>query len=69
MKQLISNMLQFNPYFRMTASKLLESDAFKNISVEPEKAPFKFILPFDRKRAFDYKENVNRINTIDDLKN
>ena len=66
----LDSMLQFNPYFRGTASDLLKNKIFDNIR-DPkmeEPAPFKIVLEYDEANCFDYSECKSKTHDLEDLK-
>ena len=66
---IVSNMLEVNPYFRASPSKLLKSSLFNpHRSSEHElEAPFAISMDFDDKGAFDYDKQTSDTISLDDL--
>lgn len=56
-------MLEFNPYFRKTASQILKNEVFENCrkkypnTFKDMVTPEKITLEYDKKNAYDYTEN------------
>jgi len=55
---IIQNMLEFNPYFRASPSKLLRSSLFNGVrtSLAEESAEMKLKMSFDEHGAYDYEK-------------
>ena len=80
--KIFSNMLNLNPYFRMSAVELLEDEVFDRMrDMEKEKAlqkmkdsakkkdlEYMIFLPFDEHDAFDYENPINSKFSADQLK-
>jgi len=58
MASIVSNMLEFNPYFRASPKNLLSNEIFSDIREfsREQDAPYKLKMKFDDEGAFDYEE-------------
>lgn len=68
MLQLLTDMLEFNPYFRPTAKECLSSKLFDSIRVAglEASAPFKINIDVDRNEyKFDYEEANLKFTDLD----
>jgi len=64
---MLKSMLEFNPYFRISARTCLEDSMFNDIRKESLEvgAPFKINLKCDKLNSYDYDNNVdNQYKTI-----
>mmetsp|Transcript_40448 Transcript_40448/g.61701 ORF Transcript_40448/g.61701 Transcript_40448/m.61701 type:complete len:85 (+) Transcript_40448:1223-1477(+) len=63
-------MLQFNPFYRKSASELLKLKVFDKVrSAKMEAAPSeKLLIPVDAPDCYDYEENCNKKFDLSDFK-
>lgn len=61
MIKLLEWVLEFNPFFRCSASEFVRSKAFTNFKVSKTEstAPFKIMLDIDSDDSFDYATGTN----------
>ena len=59
--QILSSLLEFNPYLRPTAKELLKHPIFNKIRIKPNEfyAPYKIVIDIDKKRSRDYDRSDN----------
>ena len=61
LKEILSKMLQINPYLRPTAAELLSSSIFDKIRVKHLEKPSAeaILLPMDQKDSYQYESSID----------